>query len=212
MHLVVFPHTLVHLPVRPPVSALARDLVLEEVAGVLAAICLLECPFSILHPVLVGALESGAIWPSLYSLPMLLISFPLSIILRLFTATVRIRIGAVSVLLALEPMAVVYVTIGIRQLSDSTSLVLLPHSFISSAIREYSETSSMLLAILKLAGVGAPIITLHVLNELRVALLLKQSFLLFLQFSHLCSQGREEHLFHGLIFGRKAITEGGGSS
>ena len=109
---------------------------------------------------------------------MLLVSHPLSVVLR--SSTACMRLGAVPMPLVLEPMSIVHIAVSKSQLAYPGGLVFLPHTFISGAIREDSQATAMLLAILELASVGTAVAAWHVFCVVWVLFSLLERILLCL--------------------------------
>ena len=123
---------------------------------------------------------------------MLLVSHPLSVVLR--SSAACMRLGAVPMPLVLEPMSIVHIAVSKSQLAYSRRLVFLPHTFILSAIREDSQAPPMLLAILELASVGTTVAARHVFSVVWVLFSLLECVLLCLKLIQVVLQLREEHL------------------
>ena len=132
---------------------MSRDLILEERAGVYAAIGEGQGALPVLLSILVVAIVAGTIRPCLNPLPMLFIFEPVANIRR----SIRMLVRALSMSFIVEPLTFVDITIGMYQCAKSVRLVILPVTLVARGVGPNLRSIAVLFTEDSLAVVSAPI-------------------------------------------------------
>mmetsp|Transcript_26046 Transcript_26046/g.32506 ORF Transcript_26046/g.32506 Transcript_26046/m.32506 type:complete len:330 (-) Transcript_26046:138-1127(-) len=143
MLLIVLPLAIVLPSVDPLVNAVAFHFILDELPAKLAAVGPVKVTFAMLLALPVVALEDGSVGPDFFSLPMVLVIDPESLV----EGPINVRILAMAIATVLLPVAHVDVTVTVHDPPQPLLEVLYKIAFVAGAIWPDQRASAVALPI-----------------------------------------------------------------
>ena len=166
MHIVVFPLALVLATVDPCIEPRTRNLVLRPSALIFRPISPLIESIAVLHADLVMTCEDRAIIPIFLTFAVLQVVFPLATV----ASPIRMHVASLSISLIIDPHAVIYIAISVRENPLTVCIVVFPKPAVLRLVQPHlaalaiSEATHPLTLVdcTRLIGVGWTFLTLGV--------------------------------------------------